>query len=166
MNVNISLFNNCETSIQFLKRAVYIGLMLPTFLILSLITAILYLKIIIVVKSKIYPSIPQSVTNGRENKMHKRQSKVTKVMTWVLGCYFLFYIPSVVVSPFIPKSAPDGLQALQNLVVVFWYMNSCTNPFIYGIKSKPFRKGFKKIFHIPLGYDDSATSVVPSDSRT
>ena len=74
------------------------------------------------------------------------QGKITKTMLLVVGLYFLFTIPALLVNSTVSGFGyPLWVYYLYHLTLLVWFANSFVNPFIYGWRYKHFRKYYKKL---------------------
>ena len=130
----ISLHHHCTT--KMFNRVIFYCLLVAPFFILTAVIIILYIKIAILVRSKV--NADQTINQMTQNSKTKSEYKVTKMMVWVLGCYFLFYMPAIIISPLISHDDSDGFLAVRYLAFFFWYNNSWLNVSIYATKTKQF----------------------------
>ena len=72
------------------------------------------------------------------------------MMGLVLGTYFLFYIPNILIGSILDRknSSSPVEEILVKTGQIFWFNNSWINAAIYAWKSKQFQVSFRKLLHI------------------
>ncbi len=146
--------------LMILQPNVIYGVLFSWFAAASLITVALYVRISYIAykQSKEISQIPGLNAN---RQMQSCQKKITKMMSMVVGIYFVSYIPAIIISIFNHKSAPVAVQILFEVTTIIWFSNSWVNVIVYAWQNKDFRKAFGHI----LGIKTSA-AVHPLDTVT
>ncbi|XP_070580554.1 somatostatin receptor type 2-like [Ptychodera flava] len=90
---------------------------------------------------------------GAPGSRGKKTRKVTKMVTVVVGVFFLCWSPYYIMNLCLHYIPPDLSQTTHNIVrTVFYttqcvgYANSCANPVLYAFLSDNFKKSFQKAF--------------------
>ena len=112
---------------------------------LLLISSFLYLYIFsIALKQETKIAAVQALYRPRPS-VFLWERKSTKTMVIVLGVYALCWVPSVV---FYSVTAKDywRFPNIQSWVNTMYYLNAASDPFIYCLRSKRFRKAVEKLF--------------------
>ena len=118
------------------------------FTILSTSTVIFYIKIALIAKEsvqKIIPSLP-STSNSIENKKTTKIPRLkTRMFVLVLGSYFGFYLPAVLVIALQFMAGASYFEIVSYFSWLLFYCNNFINPLIYVWYSKDFRMAFHKL---------------------
>ena len=109
----------------------------------TIVTVILYVKIAYLAWRKSRENLSGQDTNLSIGD--SIQIKITKMMTIVLGSYFVLYVPSVTLTILAKSSSPKWLRQLQAFFTNASLANTWINPIIYAWRDKTFRAYFKKI---------------------
>ena len=107
-------------------------------------TTYLYIRIALVASKHKIAIESQNLNSGTS----KRNSKVTKMLSIILGLYYICVVPYVlltVIKLSYGKSQPPWLDIVTKILVSFTLVNSLLNPFIYGTQNMIFREAFLKL---------------------
>ena len=138
----------CDTSTW--STTYLYGVSMPLFAAISVTTVVLYLRIALVACRKqnaVAPALPSGQSAEHREKLNKG-NKVTKMLSIVLGLYFVFYLPSIAFGAVDDKNSSFFLALMKYLSYLLWYCAMCVNPFTYAWKSKEFRKAFWHLLKI------------------
>lgn len=147
---------HCRYS-DVIRTDVYIGAIIPTFLLYLVSTCALYLKIAWVARRHVTQIANQTASLDRDgSRRYKReaQMKITKMMAIVLGLYLVMYVPSLICNSLVKSTSTLPLKVLNYVLGLFWWTNSCVNPIIYAWRCPDFNHAFKTIIFCCDNDDD------------
>lgn len=137
-------FNSCNMSwpepkdfwsTAFILYTVILGFFVPL-----LIICLCYLLIIIKVRTA---GARAGLTKRRRSERMVTRMVVIIVLVFVL-CWLPFYITNMVNQVFIiPENSL--MAGIYFFLVILTYVNSCANPFLYGLLSENFKQSFQKV---------------------
>lgn len=98
-----------------------------------------------------------SIKDSRYERARKHRSKkALKMIIIVVIVFAVFMLPFQLIWIMADISGgidPDQLSKLSKLFVIFSYIGSCTlNPFIYGVRDRRFRKGYRSLLNNVLRF--------------
>ena len=131
---------------------------LPGFAIVSTITAAMYSRIAYIAYRR------SRDCAGTSSGVSNRSNKILRMLSLVLGLYFLLWLPALVMFSFLSADSPGWLVELYHMVALLWFVNSWINPFIYAWHSSEFRRGFRKFFGMKNFVDPIQVSTVLSNT--
>jgi len=111
-------------------------------ILLILVTTSLYIHIFVFALKKARQIAALQVSNVKRgtNFLHERKS--AKTMAIILGVFIAAWVPSVAFYAVVSPSDPRYL-IIKNWITVTYFLNATLNPFIYGVRSRNFRKRVK-----------------------
>lgn len=123
------------------KKFVFLlGFFLPCIVIIIAYSCIYYS----VRKSRKKISAHQPITGRRNTRRDKDDSRLTKLMAIIFGCFLLCFLPLMLVNVF------DGndikYPILHVMSSIFAWASSVVNPFIYAASNKQYRSAYTKLF--------------------
>ena len=138
----------CDTSLW--SSMYFYGIVTPLFTVLTVTNVILYIRIAYVAFSKSNSVAPATLSaqNQEFYKKVRKENKITKMLSIVLGLYVALYLPTVIFGSFGGESSLDILIVIKYISYMLWFTAMCVNPFIYVWKSKDFRKAFVLLLNI------------------
>lgn len=139
----------CDTSIW--SPVYFYGIVTPLFALLTTTNVILYVRIAFVAFSKSKTIVAPSVSTNQRNEINKQVQKgnrVTRMLSIVLGLYFVLYLPTIVFGSFGDETDSDILIIIKYVSFMLFFTAMCVNPFIYAWKSKEFRRAFGRVLHV------------------
>ena len=137
----------CDTSIW--SSVYFYGVIAPLFGIITTANIIMYLRIAYVAFSKSKTTVTPFVLTDRDSseisKQVKKGTKITKMLSIVLGLYFVLYLPSILFGSFGQENDSDVLIVVKYVSFILFFTAMCVNPVIYAWKSKDFKRAFSQI---------------------
>lgn len=123
------------------KKFVFLlGFFLPCIVIIIAYSCIYYS----VRKSRKKINAHQPITGKRTSRRDKDDSRLTKLMVIIFGCFLLCFLPLMLVNVF--DSNEIKYPILHVLASVFAWASSVVNPFIYAASNKQYRTAYTKLF--------------------
>ena len=136
----------CSFSL-FVTDMMFKYVLLPGFLILTLLTVSFYIAISCIAyeQGKKIAALRQPY-NTHEATTNRQQKRIAKMMILVLGTYFMSYIPEIIVAS-LKSVYTDSLLllVLEKVTVLIMWSNSWINPIIYAWNSTEFNRAFRKL---------------------
>ena len=132
----------CVTS-NILSSIGYYTIPLLSFGIPSLVTAISYIWVIILLKQR--KKCMSVLMHSRNSNVLSTNSKINKAILLTLGAYLLLYLPSVVISSVAIFIKIPHKFIIMSVCQLLYFMNNLVNPFIYYMTLKDFRRGYKNL---------------------
>lgn len=126
--------------------AIRYGYLPVNMIVFTAITVITYVRISYIAYKISKQISQQQPACSLQPSQHSSQMKFTKMMNLVLGMYFAFYLPYIILSPVISTNKQPVVHVVYQLTLILWFSNSWTNPFIYGWKNRDFRNAYKIMF--------------------
>ena len=88
--------------------------------------------------------------------MLKKNIKAAKSLAIIVGAFFLCWYPFTIVSMAVNACVRLDLSCsllpppmyVEQLLLIFGFLNSMLNPFLYGLHNKEFKKTYKRILHL------------------
>ena len=124
----------------------YFYFIVPNFLILSSTILLLNVKIAVTAWKQSKRIQTDNVVQQQNQVMMSNQMKITKMLTTVVGLFYVTYIPSVVLGFF--SNLDRDIQYMVNLTVLICLMNHWINPIVYFLKNKELRKSYVQVLSI------------------
>lgn len=80
--------------------------------------------------------------------MLRKNVKAAKSLAIIVGTFFLCWYPYTIVSMVSNAIVSQPPLYVHSILLVFGYLNSMLNPFLYGFHNKEFKKTYKKILRL------------------
>lgn len=123
------------------KKFVFLlGFFLPCIVIIIAYSCIYYS----VRKSRKKISAHQPITGRRTTRRDKDDSRLTKLMVIIFGCFLLCFLPLMLVN--VLDGHDIKYPILHVMASVFAWASSVVNPFIYAASNKQYRTAYTKLF--------------------
>ena len=126
-----------------LTPAVFYGVLLSLYSICALVSFVLYLLILYIAWNRTRRISSPSF----ELVIHKRQTKLSKMMAINMILFHILYLPATILEPF-AMSGNLVIFSFYYLSRVLWFSKAMINPIIYGWLNKDFRNAYKKLLRI------------------
>ena len=109
-----------------------------------------YLKIILVLKSRVTvavnPTTSSQSNHGKDDTMTRATKNVFKTLITVTVCYMICWTPGCTLYFYFNLGNSISLFAWYSyLTVILGYLNSCCNPFVYVAQYEQFQKGVRQL---------------------
>lgn len=111
---------------------------------LLLITTSIYIYIFSIALKQENKIAAMRVLYGKRPTLFMWERKSAKTMTIVLGMYALCWVPSVMFYSVV-RTSDWRFPRMQFWINTVYYLNTASDPFIYSLRSKRFRKAVKKL---------------------
>lgn len=127
----------CELT-RVVKQLYIIGILMPLYVLLSIVVIIIYWKI--------HKAAKSHVLRHRNSNPHYQNSegrKSMQVVTLIVGCFVVAWFPFMTVICI--QSFLIDQSEMERLYRILFYVamsNSCLNPFIYAWKNRDFKHAF------------------------
>ena len=100
-----------------------------------------------------YMALQKSLNDKRNansvSNVHSVQFKITKMLTLVMGLYYLCYFPPMIIHSFNDKLGNyESFSIIQRCSTLLWYTAAMINPIIYGWMNKDFNVAFCSMLHL------------------
>ncbi len=143
-------------AVVFVPRLVYTVTIFVPFMSISMITALIYIRIAHfawIRSRKQRNQVGIAAPGEKHEQKKKKQLQILQLMGVVLGVYFALYLPGAILS-LCPIVNAIWFNALVRFVSLLFCANAIVNPFIYARRSEDFRKAFYKCVGINSKQDD------------
>ena len=152
------------TNIELLPYPVFLVVHFSQFMLYSLITVILYCLIgrlafkkarqsKMAARTAVVPQRSPNPTEGStETESVRREQKITSTLATILGLYFGFYLPGLVLGTLVRVDSPTPLVVVYLTSILWFHVNSCINPFVYAHGFKDVRRALKLMVKQAKGF--------------
>ena len=139
------------------------------FIIVTLAITIIHVKISVEARRHKRRIAALTVTNHAASNKMKRDSRIMKMLTIVLGCFYAFWLPHAIGLELMDSLYGTYVVSIETVPLWFYifsvfsthlaYANSIVNPIVYALTNKDFRRAFKTIAlrNSSNTYDSSST---------